>query len=151
MSILLRFFFSDNHLCTYCILSPKDDLVDVIAPIEYVTLQHWHLRQLHDLLSRIFWPGIDGLWHFYLMRWLLMFIDSLGFSPVLARKMYNNCQIQVAGGRGSYIKLTWRDIPNVSCCSSGMGVCKYCKVSIKRIGIAQFYLPFMPTVQCYIS
>ncbi|KAF8513000.1 hypothetical protein BU17DRAFT_77285 [Hysterangium stoloniferum] len=29
------------------------------APIDYVSLQRWHLPQLHDLLTKIFWPGID--------------------------------------------------------------------------------------------
>ena len=30
------------------------------VPITYVSLQPSHLRQVHDLLTRVFWDGIDG-------------------------------------------------------------------------------------------
>ena len=30
------------------------------APIVYTSLQEWHLDQVHDLLTRIFWGGIDS-------------------------------------------------------------------------------------------
>ncbi|KIJ55128.1 hypothetical protein M422DRAFT_41196 [Sphaerobolus stellatus SS14] len=44
----------------YCLLHPgEDEIEDITAPIDYMTLQRWHLPQLNDLLSRIFWPGID--------------------------------------------------------------------------------------------
>jgi hypothetical protein len=32
-----------------------------VAPITYVTLTAEHLPQVHDLLHRSFWSGIDGL------------------------------------------------------------------------------------------
>lgn len=31
-----------------------------LAPILYGCLQQWHLQQVHDLLARVFWAGIDG-------------------------------------------------------------------------------------------
>lgn len=44
---------------------PTDNSQDVnslerSSPIDYVTLEPWHLPQIHDLLTRTFWPGIDG-------------------------------------------------------------------------------------------
>ena len=30
------------------------------TPITYVSLQPSHIRQVHDLLARVFWDGIDG-------------------------------------------------------------------------------------------
>ena len=30
------------------------------APIDYQSLRASHLPQVHDLLTRVFWPGIDG-------------------------------------------------------------------------------------------
>lgn len=30
------------------------------APIVYSSLQEWHLDQVHDLLTRTFWSGIDS-------------------------------------------------------------------------------------------
>lgn len=30
------------------------------APITYTPIYAWHLFQIHDLLGRAFWPGIDG-------------------------------------------------------------------------------------------
>lgn len=32
-----------------------------MAPITYCTLQPRHLDQVHDLLARVFWDGIDGM------------------------------------------------------------------------------------------
>ncbi|KAF9785253.1 hypothetical protein BJ322DRAFT_1100118 [Thelephora terrestris] len=32
---------------------------EVEAPIVYTSLQEWHLDQVHDLLTRAFWSGID--------------------------------------------------------------------------------------------
>ncbi|KAL6304548.1 hypothetical protein BKA93DRAFT_266924 [Sparassis latifolia] len=37
----------------------REQLVETIAPIEYVTLQASHIDQVHDLLGRVFWAGID--------------------------------------------------------------------------------------------
>ncbi|KAG1743091.1 hypothetical protein EDB19DRAFT_1700035 [Suillus lakei] len=34
---------------------------EVPVPIRYVSLQPSHLRQVHELLARVFWDGIDGL------------------------------------------------------------------------------------------
>lgn len=31
------------------------------APIIYTFLQEWHLDQVHDLLTRSFWSGIDSV------------------------------------------------------------------------------------------
>jgi len=42
--------------------SPDRDVVqESVAPITYVTLTAEHLPQVHDLLHRSFWYGIDGL------------------------------------------------------------------------------------------
>jgi hypothetical protein len=34
--------------------------MESLAPITYNTLQACHLNQIHDLLERVFWTGIDG-------------------------------------------------------------------------------------------
>ncbi len=34
--------------------------IESLAPITYCTLQGSHLDQIHDLLQRVFWTGIDG-------------------------------------------------------------------------------------------
>ncbi|KAI0731378.1 hypothetical protein C8Q76DRAFT_612730 [Earliella scabrosa] len=41
---------------------------EAVAPITYCTLQRCHLAQVHDLLARVFWEGIDVS-------------DSLDYSP----------------------------------------------------------------------
>ena len=38
----------------------REQPVEVEAVIEYVTLRPSHLDQIHDLLARAFWAGIDG-------------------------------------------------------------------------------------------
>jgi len=38
----------------------RDQSVVFPAPITYSTLQSCHLDQIHDLLERVFWTGIDG-------------------------------------------------------------------------------------------
>ncbi|KAF8587858.1 hypothetical protein K439DRAFT_1336777, partial [Ramaria rubella] len=44
----------------YILSHPYEEWSDeVTAPIDYVSLQHSHLPQVHDLLTRIFWPDID--------------------------------------------------------------------------------------------
>ncbi|KAI0687146.1 hypothetical protein C8T65DRAFT_140957 [Cerioporus squamosus] len=46
----------------------EDPAEEVVAPITYCTLQRSHLNQVHDLLARVFWEGIDVS-------------DSLEYSP----------------------------------------------------------------------
>ncbi|KAI0705242.1 hypothetical protein BC835DRAFT_1261536 [Cytidiella melzeri] len=46
----------------------REQVTEVEAPIEYVTLQRWHLPQVHEMLARAFWTGIDVS-------------DSLEYSP----------------------------------------------------------------------
>ncbi len=42
--------------------SPDHELpLEKAGIIEYGTLQAWHLPQVHDLLRRTFWDGIDGV------------------------------------------------------------------------------------------
>ncbi|PIL25164.1 hypothetical protein GSI_13053 [Ganoderma sinense ZZ0214-1] len=49
--------------------SPERERVEEsVAPITYCTLQRCHLEQVHDLLGRAFWEGIDVT-------------DSLNYSP----------------------------------------------------------------------
>ncbi|KAH9940871.1 uncharacterized protein BXZ73DRAFT_88563 [Epithele typhae] len=44
----------------YAIAHPERDKVDeTIAPITYCTLQRWHLPQVHALLEKAFWDGVD--------------------------------------------------------------------------------------------
>ncbi|KDN47050.1 hypothetical protein RSAG8_03827, partial [Rhizoctonia solani AG-8 WAC10335] len=45
----------------YRLSHPKDTSVDPYswAPITYTPIYAWHLPQVHDLLERAFWPGID--------------------------------------------------------------------------------------------
>ncbi|KIP02737.1 hypothetical protein PHLGIDRAFT_78686 [Phlebiopsis gigantea 11061_1 CR5-6] len=53
----------------YSLMHPeREHPAEVEAPIEYVTLQPSHLDQVHDLLARAFWSGIDVT-------------DSLAYSP----------------------------------------------------------------------
>ena len=35
--------------------------VESTAPVMYTTLERAHLGQVHDLLERAFWSGIDGM------------------------------------------------------------------------------------------
>ncbi|KDN47048.1 hypothetical protein RSAG8_03825, partial [Rhizoctonia solani AG-8 WAC10335] len=45
----------------YRLSHPEDTSVDPYswAPITYTPIYAWHLPQVHDLLERAFWPGID--------------------------------------------------------------------------------------------
>ncbi|KAF9523348.1 hypothetical protein CPB83DRAFT_691704 [Crepidotus variabilis] len=44
----------------YCLAHPeRDQPVEQTAPLTYTTLQPAHLDQIHDLLERSFWAGID--------------------------------------------------------------------------------------------
>ncbi|KAI0741634.1 hypothetical protein C8Q80DRAFT_1260223 [Daedaleopsis nitida] len=53
----------------YSLAHPEwEQAAEVVAPITYGTLQPCHLRQVHDLLARVFWHGIDVS-------------DSLEYSP----------------------------------------------------------------------
>ena len=43
------------------VLSPeRAQLLQAPAPIRYVSLQPSHIQQVHDILAREFWDGIDG-------------------------------------------------------------------------------------------
>ncbi|CEL62011.1 hypothetical protein RSOLAG1IB_04762 [Rhizoctonia solani AG-1 IB] len=50
-----------NHHSISC---PEDTTVDPYgwAPITYTPIYAWQLTQVHDLLERAFWPGIDGMY-----------------------------------------------------------------------------------------
>lgn len=39
----------------------REQAQEMVAPITYCTLQRCHLAQVHDLLGRAFWEGIDGM------------------------------------------------------------------------------------------
>ncbi|KAJ7777235.1 hypothetical protein B0H16DRAFT_1504773 [Mycena metata] len=56
-----------------------DRPTNTVSPITYSSLQPWHLDQVHDLLGRAFWSGIDVT-------------DSLEYSP-------ERCTIVAAYGR----------------------------------------------------
>ena len=40
--------------------SGSDGSQETEAPVVYASLQEWHLDQVHDLLARVFWSGIDS-------------------------------------------------------------------------------------------
>jgi hypothetical protein len=45
-----------------CLFSPERDRpVEFEAPIYYGSLRPWHLEQIHELFSRVFWAGINGI------------------------------------------------------------------------------------------
>ncbi|TEB33124.1 hypothetical protein FA13DRAFT_1754231 [Coprinellus micaceus] len=48
-----HYILSSDRLCD------EDQTVETPAPIAYTTLQKSHLPQVHDLLERVFWTGID--------------------------------------------------------------------------------------------
>jgi len=37
----------------------RDQPIEAIAPIKYTSLERCHLDQVHDLLARVYWAGID--------------------------------------------------------------------------------------------
>lgn len=60
--------------------------IESVAPITYCTLQGSHLDQIHDLLQRVFWTGIDGEYvMFPISNWYCSCFrsvsDSLEYSP----------------------------------------------------------------------
>jgi hypothetical protein len=75
---------------------------EVPIPIRYVSLQPSHLQQVHELLARVFWDGIDGLLYslMFISYFLMIFTvsDLLQSSPercsVIA--MYGKIVIGVA-------------------------------------------------------
>lgn len=53
--------FNKEYSLTHSFRSPDCDLVtEPRATIMYTSLQTSHLNQVHDLLNRFFWQGIDG-------------------------------------------------------------------------------------------
>ena len=76
--------------------------LETLAPIVYTTLQHSHLRQVHDLLERVFWSGINGAnAHVPSVRICLIkpsVSDSLEYQPERATvvAMYKKVVIGVA-------------------------------------------------------
>jgi hypothetical protein len=51
----------DDIRAHYALAHPERDQSErPRTPITYVSLQPSHLRQVHDLLARVFWDGIDG-------------------------------------------------------------------------------------------
>jgi hypothetical protein len=52
------------HIGRLIIISPeRTQSLEAPVPIRYVSLQPSHLQQVHDLLARAFWDGIDGSLH----------------------------------------------------------------------------------------
>lgn len=46
----------------YLFASPtRERVVETMGPIAYVSMQPCHLYQVHDLLERSFWSGINGI------------------------------------------------------------------------------------------
>lgn len=58
----VELFLSLSHglMCLYS-SADRDRAIEVEAPIEYVSLQALHLPQVHEILRRAFWDGIDGV------------------------------------------------------------------------------------------
>ena len=62
----------------------REQATEVEGPIEYVTLERSHLPQVHDILTRAFWTGIDGMSPLCGSMSLLnnpLVSDSLDYSP----------------------------------------------------------------------
>ena len=54
-------FHGEGRRLTIWFLSPeREQVAETSAPVTYCTLQHCHLDQVHDLLARVFWDGING-------------------------------------------------------------------------------------------
>ena len=67
---------------------PNEVSMDGDAPIVYRSLHPSHLKQVHDLLGRVFWDGIDGTYlisGFWSIQNLLLTIepvsDAFQYSP----------------------------------------------------------------------
>lgn len=87
--------------------SPDRDVVQAsVAPITYVTLTAEHLPQVHDLLRRSFWSGIDGLCSIVERRMLLTSFHH----PQLATpySMFLSEQRSLR-----YTSISWSDAPSL--------------------------------------
>ncbi|KAG1835007.1 hypothetical protein DFJ58DRAFT_821035, partial [Suillus subalutaceus] len=52
--------YSNDCAAHLIIISPtSSQSPEVPVPIRYVSLQPFHLQQVHELLARVFWDGID--------------------------------------------------------------------------------------------
>ncbi|GJJ11513.1 hypothetical protein Clacol_005746 [Clathrus columnatus] len=76
----------DDIKLHYVLAHPENECtMEQNNPIDYVTLEPWHLPQLHDLLSRTFWSGIDGkaiTTHLHQLTHILRKVSSsLDYSP----------------------------------------------------------------------
>ena len=53
----------------------REKPAEPLAPIIYTCLQPCHLDQVHDLLARVFWSGINGTVDFLFFAAILMTIE----------------------------------------------------------------------------
>jgi hypothetical protein len=52
--------FSIHAACLIKVSPARAQPLEAPVPIRYVSLQPSHIQQVHDLLARAFWDGIDG-------------------------------------------------------------------------------------------
>jgi hypothetical protein len=55
-----QIYLSCFHANTVILSAERDQTGRPHTPITYASLQPSHLRQVHELLARVFWDGIDG-------------------------------------------------------------------------------------------
>lgn len=83
------------------------------APIIYSSLQEWHLDQVHDLLTRTFWSGIDGTSSASTPSFLLIRISKR--LPALSTGTCNShSNVQTTRGRCRDPQITARNVHNLS-------------------------------------
>ena len=106
------------------LLSPeREQPQEAVAPITYRTLQRCHLAQVHDLLARVFWEGIDGAPFTPTNSYLLLriFECSQRFARLLSREVHHRCNVQAARRRSRLPELPTRDIHHVPRCPLRLG------------------------------
>jgi len=106
--------------------SPERDRSERLRmAITYVSLQPCHLKQVHDLLTRVFWDGIDGscfLWCYDQHgHSLICIFGSKRFIAILPRALYCRSHVWAFGGGRSASELTSRNLHHVSCRQSRLG------------------------------
>lgn len=125
-----------SHDCKVCSDSlcespEREQIIRAPASIDYQTLRSSHLQQVHELLSRTFWPGIDGTFlgnSLLRMRLCLFYCCSERRTALLARTMHSRSHLQTACRRCSVPVLPTRDIHHVPRCQSWMGKLSHCDV-----------------------
>ena len=110
----------------------REQLERLPAPIDYQILRPSHLPQVHDLLDRSFWPGIDGTpaAPYPLQASPLSVILSERCTAILATTMHGRGYLQAARCRSRIPVLPSRNLHNVPGCACWVGKFAYCNVTL---------------------